>query len=169
MKKTNLKTKIIATALSAITVFSFSSMAFTSASAAVSTEAPVSAGVAGSIAKTAFGYVGKTLLNTTSTRLANMAIGPVFNLIFGLDDGPSNQDVIDDVNKQAAEIKAKINEVMDEVKTLSENANKYHSEEMRQLQLIDSNISTLEFRKQIDKIADDYSNVLKRIDQNKLY
>lgn len=167
MKKTNLKTKIIATALSAITVFSVSSMAFTSASAAVSTEAPVSAGVAGSIAKTAFGYVGKTLLNTTSTRLANMAIGPVFNLIFGLDDGPSNQDVIDDVNKQAAEIKAKINEVMDEVKTLSENANKYHSEEMRQLQLIDSNISTLEFRKQIDKIADDYSNVLKRIDQNK--
>ena len=167
MKKTNLKTKIIATALSAITVFSVSSMAFTSASAAVNTEAPVSTGVAGSIAKTAFGYVGKTLLNTTSTRLANMAIGPVFNLIFGLDDGPSNQDVIDDVNKQAAEIKAKINEVMKEVETLSENANKYHSEEMRQLQSIDSNISTLEFRKQIDKIADDYSNVLKRIDQNK--
>lgn len=167
MKKTNIKTKIIATALSAITVFSVSSMAFTSASAAVNTEAPVSAGVAGNIAKTAFGYVGKTLLNTTSTRLANMAIGPVFNLIFGLDDGPSNQDVIDDVNKQAAEIKGKINEVMDEVKTLSENANKYHSEEMRQLQSIDSNISTLEFRKQIDKIADDYSNVLKRIDQNK--
>ena len=167
MKKTNLKTKIIATALSAITVFSVSSMAFTSASAAVSTEAPVSAGGAGSFAKTAFGYVGKTLLNATSTKLANMAIGPVFNLIFGLDDGPSNQDVIDDVNKQAAEIKAKINEVMKEVQTLSENANKYHSEEMRQLQSIDSNISTLEFRKQIDKIADDYSNVLKRIDQNK--
>ena len=167
MKKTNLKTKIIATALSAITVFSVSSMAFTSASAAVNTEAPVSTGVAGSIAKTAFGYVGKTLLNTTSTRLANMAIGPVFNLIFGLDNGPSNKDVIDDVNKQAAEIKAKINEVMKEVETLSENANKYHSEEMRQLQSIDSNISTLEFRKQIDKIADDYSNVLKRIDQNK--
>ena len=168
MKKTNLKTRIIATALSAITIFSVGAVAMTSASAATES-ASASVGGAGDIAKTAFGYVGKTLLNTTSTRLANMAIGPVFNLIFGLDDGPSNQDVIDDVNKQAAEIKAKINEVMDEVKTLSENANKYHSEEMRQLQSIDSNISTLEFRKQIDKIADDYSNVLKRIYQNKLY
>ena len=96
-----------------------------------------------------------------------MAIGPVFNLIFGTDGGPSNKDVIDDVDKQAAEIKAKINEVMVEVQTLSENANKYHSEEMRQLQAIDSNISTMEFRKQTDRIAEDYANVLKRINQNK--
>ena len=167
MKKNNIKTKIIAGILSAITVCSVGTMAIGSASAAVTTDAPVSTGIAGSIAKTAFGYVGKTLLNTTSTRLANMAIGPVFNLIFGTDGGPSNKDVIDDVDKQAAEIKAKINEVMVEVQTLSENANKYHSEEMRQLQAIDSNISTMEFRKQTDKIADDYANVLKRINQNK--
>lgn len=167
MKKTNLKTRIIATALSAITVFSVGATAMGSASAAVSTEAPVSAGGAGSIAQTAFGYIGKTLLNTTSVRLANMAIDPLFKLIFGNDSGPSNKDVIDDVDKQAAEIKAKIAGVMSEVQTLSENANKFHNEEMRQLQSIDSNISTLEFRKQIDKIADDYSNVLKRIDQNK--
>lgn len=167
MKKSNIKTKVIAGILSAITMISVGTMAMTSASAAVTSESTVSSDMAGSIAKTAFGYVGKTLLNTTSTKLANMAIGPVFNLIFGLDDGPSNQDVIDDVNKQAEEIKAKVNEVMNEVQTLSENANKYHSEEMRQLQSIDSNISTMEFRKQTDKISDDYANVLKRINQNK--
>ena len=166
MKKNNIKTKIIAGILSAITVCSVGTVTMTSASAA-SVSASSSVGDAGSIAKTAFGYIGKTLLNTTSTKLANMAIAPVFNLIFGTDGGPSNQDVIDDVNKQAAEIKAEINAVMNEVHTLSENANKYHSEEMRQLQMIDSNISTLEFRKQTDKIADDYTNVLKRIDQNK--
>ena len=165
MKKNNIKTRVIAAILSAVTVCSVGTVAVTSASAA-SISASASVGGAGDIAKTAFGYVGKTLLNTTSTKLANMAIGPVFNLIFG-GDGPSNQDVIDDVNKQAAEIKAEVNKVMNEVKTLSENANKFHSEEMRQLQMIDSNISTLEFRKQTDKIADDYSNVLKRINQNK--
>ena len=167
MKKNNIKTRIIAGVLSVITVCSVGTIAITSANAAATTDAPISSGVASTVAKTAFGYVGKTLLNTTATKLANMAIGPVFNLIFGLDDGPSNQDVIDDVNKQAAEIKAEINAVMNEVQPLSKNANIYHSEEMRQLQMIDSNISTLEFRKQTDKIADDYANVLKRIDQNK--
>ena len=167
MKKNNIKTKIIAGILSAITVCYVGSVAMTSASAAATTDAPVSSGIAVSIAKTVFGHVGKTLLNTTSNKLANMAIGPVFNLIFGTDAGPSNQDVIDDVNKQAEEIKAKVNEVLGEVQTLSENANRYHSEEMRQLQSIDSNISTMEFRKQTDKIADDYTNVLKRVAQNK--
>ena len=167
MKKNNIKTRIIAAALSAITVFSVGTIAMTSASAAVTTESSISAGATDNFAKTALGFVGKTLLNAAGTKLANMAIGPVFDLIFGTGGGPSNKDVIDDVDKQAAEIKAKINEVMAEVQTLSENANKYHSEEMRQLQAIDSNISTMEFRKQTDKIADDYANVLKRINQNK--
>lgn len=167
MKKANIKTRILAGILSAITVFSVGSVAITSASAANVTESSVSAGIAESMAKTTFGFIGKTLLNTTGTKLANMAIGPAFNLIFGLDDGPSNQDVIDDVDKQAAAIKAQINEVLAEVQTLSENANQYHNEEMRQLQSIDANISTMEFRKQTDKIAEDYANVLKRIAQNK--
>lgn len=168
MKKTNMKTRLIAAMLSAVTAISVGTAAMGSASAAsVSPESSVSAGIAESMAKTTFGYIGKTLLNTTATKLANMAIGPVFNLIFGLDDGPSTQDVIDDVDKQAAEIKAKINEVLAEVQTLSETANQYHSEEMRQLQSIDANISTMEFRKQTDKVAEDYTNVLKRIAENK--
>ncbi len=169
MKKTNrIKTRIIAGILSAITVISVGTAAIGSASAAsVSAESSVSAGIAESMAKTTFGFIGKTLLNATGTKLANMAIGPVFNLIFGLDDGPSNQDVIDDVDKQAAEIKAKVNEVLNEVQTLSQTANQYHSEEMRRLQSIDSNISTMEFRKQTDKVAEDYANVLKRIANNK--
>ena len=155
MKKKGIKTRIIATALSVITVFSVSSATIIPASANAAAGPSVSENVVGSMAKTAFGYVGKTLLNATGMKLANMAIGPVFNLIFGLDDGPSNQDVIDDVNKQAEEIKAKVNEVLAEVQTLSEKANQYHSEEMRQLQMIDSNISTMEFRKQTDKVAED--------------
>lgn len=167
MKKNNIKTKVLAGVLSAITMISVGTMTMTSASAAVATDSAASPGIAVSIAKTVFGHVGKTLLNTTSNKLANMAIGPVFNLIFGTDGGPSNQAVIDDLNKQAEEIKAQVNAVLGEVQTLSENANKYHSEEMRQLQSIDSNISTIEFRKQTDKIAEDYANVLKRINQNK--
>ena len=166
MKKNGIKTRMIAIVLSVITVVSVGSVAITPASAAVATGASVSGNPVGNMAKTAFGFVGKTLLNATGTKLANMAIGPVFNLVFGLDDGPSNQDVIDDVNKQADEIKAKVNEVLAEVQTLSEKANQYHSEEMRQLQMIDSNISTMEFRKQTDKVAEDYANVLKRISQH---
>ena len=167
MKKNNIKTRIIAAALSAITVFSVGTIAMTSASAAVTTESSISAGATDNFAKTALGFVGKTLLNAAGTKLANMAIGPVFDLIFGTGGDPSNKDVIDNTDKRAAEIKAKVNQVLNEVQTLSANANKYHSEEMRQLQSIDSSISTLEFRKQTDKIIDDYTNVLKRISQNK--
>lgn len=167
MKKNGIKTRIIATALSVITVFSVGSVTIIPASANVAAGPSVSENVVGSMAKTAFGYIGKTLLSATGMKLANMAIGPVFNLVFGLDDDPSNQEVKDDIDKQAAEIKAMVNEVLAEVQTLSEKANKYHSEEMRQLQMIDSNISTMEFRKQIDKIAEDYANVLKRISQHK--
>lgn len=167
MKKNGIKTRIIATALSVIAVFSVGSATIVPASANVAAGASVSGNVVGSMAKTAFGYIGKTLLSATGMKLANMAIAPVFNLIFGLDDGPSNQEVKDDIDKQAAEIKAKVNEVLTEVQTLSEKANQYHGEEMRQLQMIDSNISTLEFRKQTDKIAEDYANVLKRISQHK--
>ena len=167
MKKTTIKTRILAGALSAITIFSVGSASITTASAAESSQAAVAAeSGGGSVAGTVFGFVGKTLLNATGTKIANMALGPVFSLIFG-GDGPSNQDVIDDVDKQAEEIKAKVNEVLNEVQTLSENANKYHNEEMAQLQIIDANISTMEFRKQTDKVADDYANVLKRIKQNK--
>ena len=167
MKKNTIKTRILAGALSVITIFSVGSASITTASAAEASQAAVAANASGgsSVAGTVFGFVGKTLLNATGTKLANMAIGPVFDLIFGGD--PSNQDVIDDVDKQAEEIKAKVNEVLTEVQTLSENANKYHNEEMAQLQIIDANISTMEFRKQTDKIAADYANVLKRISQNK--
>ena len=167
MKKATIKTRILAGALSAITIFSVGSASITTASAAESSQAAVAAeSGGGSVAGTVFGFVGKTLLNATGTKIANMALDPVFSLIFG-GDGPSNQDVIDDVDKQAEEIKAKVNEVLNEVQTLSENANKYHNEEMAQLQIIDANISTMEFRKQTDKVADDYANVLKRIRQNK--
>ena len=167
MKKNNIKTRIIAGVLSIITVCSVGTIAITSANAAATTESSISAGATDSFAKTALGFVGKTLLNAAGTKLANMAIGPVFDLIFGTGGDPSNKDVIDNTDKRAAEIKAKVNQVLNEVQTLSANANKYHSEEMRQLQSIDSSISTLEFRKQTDKIIDDYTNVLKRISQNK--
>ncbi|WP_407385196.1 hypothetical protein [Ruminococcus sp.] len=166
MKKNTIKTRIIAGVLSTITIFSVGAASVAPASAAATEQASTSAG-AGSMAENALGFVGKTLLNATGMKLANMAIDPVFNLIFGTNDGPSNQDVIDDVDKQAEEIKAKIDSVLTEVQALSESANHYHNEEMAQLRSIDSNISTMEFRKQTDKIADDYTNVLKRIRQNK--
>lgn len=163
----NIKTRIIAAALSAITVFSVGSVAITSASAAVSADTSASTVITGNAADTVFGFVGKSLLTATGTKLANMAIGPIFNLIFGKDNDPSNQDIIDNDNKNAEEIKMMVSEVLTEVQTLSENAKKYHNEEMLKLNAIDSNISTLEFRNQTDKIAEDYTNIIKRIAQNK--
>lgn len=169
MIKTNrIKKRILAGILSAVTVISVSAATISSASAAyVPSESSMSEGTAGGMAKTVFGFIGEKLLNAGGLKLANMAIEPLFKLMFDLDGDPSNQDVIDNVDMQAEEIKAKINEVLSEVQALSQTANQYHNEEMRQLQAIDSNISTMEFRKQTDKVAEDYANVIKRIEQNK--
>lgn len=166
MKKNGIKTRIIAGALSVITLFSVGAVSVTPASAAANANASGSSSTFGSIASSAMGFVGKSLLNATGTKLANMALDPVFNLIFGLDDGPSNQELKDDIDKQAEEIKAKVDAVMNEVQLLSKNANKYHNEEMQQLLAINSKIDTSEFRKQVDAISSDYSNVLKRISQH---
>ena len=62
MKKNNIKTRVLAGVLSVITVFSVGTAAIGSALAAVTTESSVSTGIAGSIAKTTFGYIGKTLI-----------------------------------------------------------------------------------------------------------
>lgn len=172
MKKHNLKKRFLAVVLSAVTIVSVSAVsmsttAMTVNAALITDSSSVSSDLAGSIAKNALGFVGKSLLNTTTTRLINMGLDPLFGLIFGGNDGPSNQDIIDEIDKKIEEVEKKIDNVIAVIEDLSEETSKYHLEEMKTLQAITSNIDTMEFRKQADKIYKDYANVLKRIKQNK--
>ena len=145
MKKTRrFKTRLIAGILSAITVFSVGTMAIGSASAF------------------AIPGIAETVL------LSKMGLSPILNKVLGLeDDGPSNQDILDKIDKSTEEIKAEINKVMDEVKELSTQTANYHTLQMNQLKAINSNIDTKDFRVQADTVAADFAHALKRIDENK--
>ena len=97
-----------------------------------------------------------------------MGLPPILNKVLGLeDDGPSNQDILDKIDKSTEEIKAEINKVMDEVKELSTQTANYHTLQMNQLKAINSNIDTKDFRVQADTVAADFAHALKRIDENK--
>ena len=97
-----------------------------------------------------------------------MGLPPILNMVLGLeDDGPSNQDVLDKIDKSTEEIKAEINKVMDEVKELSTQTANYHTLQMNQLKAINSNIDTKDFRVQADTVAADFAHAIKRIDENK--
>ncbi len=110
MKKTRrFKTRLIAGILSAITVFSVGTMAIGSASAFA---------IPG-IAETVL-YAKDEVMKLAGPELSKMGLSPILNKVLGLeDDGPSNQDILDKIDKSTEEIKAEINKVMDEVKELS--------------------------------------------------
>ena len=154
MKKTKrFKTRLIAGILSAITVFSVGTMAIGSASAFAIP------GIAETVLSTTFGYAKDEVMKLAS---------PILNKVLGLeDDGPSNQDILDKIDKSTEEIKAEINKVMDEVKELSTQTANYHTLQMNQLKAINSNIDTKDFRVQADTVAADFAHALKRIDENK--
>ncbi len=163
MKKTRkIKTKIIAGILSAITVFSVGTMAISSASAFAIP------GIAETVLSTTFGYAKDEVMKLAGPELSKMGLPPILNMVLGLeDDGPSNQDILDKIDKSTEEIKAEINKVMDEVKELSTQTANYHTLQMNQLKAINSNIDTKDFRVQADTVAADFAHALKRIDENK--
>ncbi|MEE1016939.1 MAG: hypothetical protein U0L27_04620 [Ruminococcus sp.] len=163
MKKTRrFKTKLIAGILSAITVVSVGTMAIGSASAFAIP------GIAETVLSTTFGYAKDEVMKLAGPELSKMGLPPILNMVLGLeDDGPSNQDVLDKIDKSTEEIKAEINKVMDEVKELSTQTANYHTLQMNQLKAINSNIDTKDFRVQADTVAADFAHALKRIDENK--
>ena len=167
MKKTRkIKTKIIAGILSAVTVFSVGTMAFGSASAAVP---PAMMGtVLKYVEGKTFGYAKDSVMKLAGPELAKMDLGPILNMVLGIEEeGTSNDDIIDKIDKSTAEIKAEINKVMDEVKELSTQTATYHTQQMNQLKAINSNIDTKDFRVQADTVAADFAHAFKRIDENK--
>ena len=162
-KKRGFKTRIIAGILSIITIFSvFGAVTTTSASAFAIP------GIAETVLSTTFGYAKDEVMKVAGPELSKMGLPPILNMVLGLeDDGPSNQDVLDKIDKSTEEIKAEINKVMDEVKELSTQTANYHTLQMNQLKAINSNIDTKDFRVQADTVAADFAHAIKRIDENK--
>ena len=167
MKKTSkIRTRILAAALSAVTIFSVSAMTATTASAA----APPT--VVGTVLKymtgKSFGYAKDSVMKLAGPELSKMGLSPILNMVLGIEDeGPSNQDIIDRIDKSTEEIKAEINKVMEEVKELSTQTANYHTQQMNQLKAINSSIDTKDFRIQADTVAADFAHAIKRIDENK--
>ena len=165
-KKHNFKTRLIATALSVITVFSVGTMTLSTASAA--TPPATMETVLKYVTGKTFGYAKGSVMKLAGPELAKMGLSPILNMVLGIEEkGPSNQDVLDKIDKSTEEIKAEINKVMDEVKELSSQTSTYHTQQMNQLKAINSNIDTKDFRVQADTVAADFSHALKRIDENK--
>ena len=148
MKKTSkIRTRILAAALSAVTIFSVSAMASNTASAAAPTA------MVGTVLKymagQSFGYAKDSVMKLAGPELSKMGLSPILNMVLGIEDeGPSNQDIIDRIDKSTEEIKAEINKVMEEVKELSTQTANYHTQQMNQLKAI-------------------FAHAIKRIDENK--
>ena len=133
-----------------------------------STSAFAIPGVAETVLSTTFGYAKDEVMKLAGPELSKMGLPPILNMVLGLDeDEPTNQDVLDKIDKSTEEIKAEINKVMDEVKDLSTQTGNYHTLQMNQLKAINSNIDTKDFRVQADTVAADFAHALKRIDENK--
>ncbi|WP_405358161.1 hypothetical protein [Ruminococcus sp.] len=163
MKKTRrIKNRIIAGILSAVTIISVGAMSVTS------TSAFAIPGIAETVLSTTFGYAKDEVMKLAGPELSKMGLPPILNMVLGLDDNePTNQDVLDKIDKSTEEIKAEINKVMDEVKELSTQTATYHTQQMNQLKAINSNIDTKDFRVQADTVAADFAHAIKRIDENK--
>ncbi len=151
MKKTRrIKNRIIAGILSAVTIISVGAMSVTS------TAAFAIPGIAETVLSTTFGYAKDEVMKLAGPELSKMGLPPILNMVLGLDDNePTNQDVLDKIDKSTEEIKAEINKVMDEVKDLSTQTSTYHTLQMNQLKAINSNIDTKDFRVQADTVAAD--------------
>lgn len=151
MKKTRkIKTRILAGILPTITVFSVGTMAIGSASAAEKNDS-VTSQLASSVTDffkdKSLGFVKNTAWNIIGPELTKVGLTPILNMFLGIEDeGPSNQDIIDKIDKSTAEIKAEIAKVLDATMELATQTSNYHTLQMNQLKAINSNIDTKDFR-----------------------
>lgn len=172
MKKTNkIKTRILATALSAITVFSVGAMAVGTASAAEKKEtiaSQLTSSVTDYFKDKSLGFITNTAWKLVGPELTKAGLTPILNMFLGVEDeGPSNQDILDKIDKSTEEIKAEIAKVLDATIELSAQTANYHQLQMNQLKAINSNIDTKDFRIQADTVAADFAHALKRINENR--
>ena len=171
-KKHAFKARIIASVLSALTVFS----AFGAGTASTVLAAENSGSIVSTITSTvtdffkdkSLGFVQNTALKIIGPELSKAGLTPILNTFLGIEDeGPSNQDILDALEKSTAEIKAEIARVLEATKELSTQTANYHQLQMNQLRAINSNIDTKDFRTQADTVAADFAHALKRIDENR--
>ncbi len=174
MKKTNInkfKTRFIAATVAAATIFSTGAMTCTTAFAAENSDGFVSSITSTTtnfFKESSLGFVKNTAWKIVGPELTKVGLTPILNMYLGIEDeGPSNQDVMDKIDKSTAEIKAEIAKVLDAAMELSTQTANYHQLQMNQLQAISSNIDTKDFRTQADTVAADFAHAIKRIDENK--
>ena len=64
-------------------------------------------GIAETVLSTTFGYAKDEVMKLAGPELSKMGLPPILNMVLGLeDDGPSNQDILDKIDKSTEEIKA---------------------------------------------------------------
>ncbi|HBE15578.1 MAG TPA: hypothetical protein DCY72_04975 [Ruminococcaceae bacterium] len=146
MKKRTIKTRIIATVLSVITLFSlFSACATTSASALEIDYKRIIKEAASNGAEKAIDAVTEEgIVNTVLKKGVNFLLG----LLFDEDDNsPTIQDVLDKLDNLSSKLES------------------YHDEEMKNLRLINSNIDSKDFRLEADSISDDCQAAVRKIRQ----
>lgn len=146
MKKRTTKTRIIATVLSVITLFSlFSACATTSASA-------LEIDYKGIIKEAASNGAEKAIDAVTEEGIVNTVLKKGVNFLLGLlfdedDNSPTIQDVLDKLDNLSSKLES------------------YHDEEMKNLRLINSNIDSKDFRLEADSISDDCQAAVRKIRQ----
>jgi hypothetical protein len=146
MKKRTIKTRIIATVLSIITLFSlFSACATTSASA-------LEIDYKGIIKEAASNGAEKAIDAVTEEGIVNTVLKKGVNFLLGLlfdedDNSPTIQDVLDKLDNLSSKLES------------------YHDEEMKNLRLINSNIDSKDFRLEADSISDDCQAAVRKIRQ----
>ena len=162
------KTRIIAAALSAITVFSAAGMSLSTASAAefhrvhpshvrlleennISTESGRSAS---EIAK----YISTTVFKKVLEKVGKTGM-PASLVCDGLSFLMDLSDYLDGKTK----VNPDVEKLMNAINEVSKKMDQYHDDEMRKLVLINSNIDTQKFREQIDSIVLDYIHANKKI------
>ena len=168
-RNTNGKIKrTIASMLAAVMIMS---TAATTTAFAAETQDSISTQITSTVTNyfkdTSLGFLKNTALKVIGPELTKVGLTPILNMYLGIEDGPSNQDILDKIEKSTAEIKAEIAKVLDAAKELSTQTANYHQFQMNQLKAINSNIDTKDFRTQADTVAADFAHALKRIDENK--
>ena len=172
MKSTyKIKTRVLAAALSAITALSVGSAAVSTVAAAEKNDSfatEITSSVTDYFKDKTIGFVKNTAWKIVGPELTEAGLMPILNLYLGIEDeGASNQDILDKIDKSTEEIKAEIAKVLEANMELSTQTANYHQLQMNQLKAINSNIDTKDFRTQVDTVAADFSHALKRIDANK--
>ena len=159
------KTRIIAAAISAITVFSVAGMSFSTASAAEIHSRNISHTQL-MAASTAESKTSSEIAKTIATKIFKKVLEKVGKTGMPASlfcDGLSFLFDLSDYLDGKSKVNPDVEKLMNAINEVSKKMDHYHDEEMRKLVLINSNIDTQKFREQIDAIVLDYLHANKKI------